>query len=259
MSGKAFTRGDEDDHADGYINLEHGLDVALNCEVSQKDPAGITVPYRLLIPTLFYKGLEDRNEAVYSKKSWISRMGSIGAGGRRKSGLAKAQGKGEWGGDYSEESGTGSDSESERGGVGRGEWRNSQRSGDVGNARDAAGFGARQGSVVQRRQDPERRASKVDDMLGMAGPTEGRERGDGRGTFGGNGRVGAVGRVGNGNGSPSATVDSRFGNTLDDAGGHHSSTTELEGDGGGKRASVGAGKGYGGIEAYRESRWRRFF
>jgi hypothetical protein len=35
-----------------YIDLEGGLDICLNLEVSQKDPAGITAPYHLLVPTL---------------------------------------------------------------------------------------------------------------------------------------------------------------------------------------------------------------
>lgn len=36
------------------VNIEGGLDVCLNVEVSAKDPAGITVPYRLLVPRLWY-------------------------------------------------------------------------------------------------------------------------------------------------------------------------------------------------------------
>lgn len=40
----------------GYdVNLEGGLDVCLNVEVNAKDPAGITVPYRLLVPRLWYE------------------------------------------------------------------------------------------------------------------------------------------------------------------------------------------------------------
>lgn len=37
------------------INLEGGLDICLNVEISQKDPAGITTPYRLLVPALWYE------------------------------------------------------------------------------------------------------------------------------------------------------------------------------------------------------------
>ncbi|CAO2656757.1 Nn.00g055600.m01.CDS01 [Neocucurbitaria sp. VM-36] len=41
-----------------YINLEGGLDICLNLEVSQHDPAGITTPYRLLVPALHYTAPE---------------------------------------------------------------------------------------------------------------------------------------------------------------------------------------------------------
>lgn len=37
------------------INLEGGLDICLNMEVNPKDPAGITSPYRLLVPALFHE------------------------------------------------------------------------------------------------------------------------------------------------------------------------------------------------------------
>ena len=37
------------------VNLENGLDICLNMEVSRKDPAGITMPYRLLVPALWYE------------------------------------------------------------------------------------------------------------------------------------------------------------------------------------------------------------
>lgn len=96
MSFKAVKKGGalEDDH-EGHINLEHGLDIVLNCEVSQKDPAGITVPYRLLIPALLYQGREDINDAPYRKKSILERFGSL-RGGKRRS-LAGNQGQGNWG------------------------------------------------------------------------------------------------------------------------------------------------------------------
>ncbi|KAI9848474.1 MAG: hypothetical protein M1838_000518 [Thelocarpon superellum] len=38
-----------------HINLEEGLDIVLNAEVNQRDPAGITMPYRLLVPALWYE------------------------------------------------------------------------------------------------------------------------------------------------------------------------------------------------------------
>ncbi|KAI0976868.1 hypothetical protein F4678DRAFT_127306 [Xylaria arbuscula] len=37
------------------VNSEGGLEVCLNVEVNPKDPAGITVPYRLLVPRLWYE------------------------------------------------------------------------------------------------------------------------------------------------------------------------------------------------------------
>lgn len=36
------------------VNLEGGLDIRLNVEVNPKDPSGITVPYRLVVPRLWY-------------------------------------------------------------------------------------------------------------------------------------------------------------------------------------------------------------
>ncbi|PHH73149.1 hypothetical protein CDD80_4013 [Ophiocordyceps camponoti-rufipedis] len=42
--------------ADRYaVDLEGGLEVTINVEVSGRDPAGITVPYRLLVPRLQYE------------------------------------------------------------------------------------------------------------------------------------------------------------------------------------------------------------
>ena len=57
------------------INLEGGLDICLNMEVSSKDPAGITVPYRLLVPALWYEEsqrLDDSREPVRGIKRWKS-------------------------------------------------------------------------------------------------------------------------------------------------------------------------------------------
>ncbi|KAL8811843.1 MAG: hypothetical protein Q9200_001486 [Gallowayella weberi] len=103
MSEKAILKGGadaihEDEKEAGHINLEHGLDICINCEVNQKDPAGITTPYRLLVPALWYEGPEDVNQARYRKKGVIERFRSIKIGRSRKSGLARQQGQGEWGG-----------------------------------------------------------------------------------------------------------------------------------------------------------------
>ena len=110
MSFKAVKKGGalEDDN-EGHINLEHGLDIVLNCEVSQKDPAGITIPYRLLVPALIYQGHEDINDAPYRKKSLLERFGSLRGGGKRS--LAGNQGQGNWG--KSQDSFTQTDSRSD--------------------------------------------------------------------------------------------------------------------------------------------------
>ncbi|KAL9001879.1 MAG: hypothetical protein Q9188_005160, partial [Gyalolechia gomerana] len=103
MSESAVLKGGADtNHADdekhGHINLEDGLDICINCEVNQTDPAGTTVPYRLLVPALSYEGPEDVNRAIYRKRGVIARFRSIRLGRGRKSSLAKGQGQGEWGG-----------------------------------------------------------------------------------------------------------------------------------------------------------------
>ncbi|KAH0543084.1 hypothetical protein FGG08_002598 [Glutinoglossum americanum] len=54
------------------ISLDDGLDVILNCEVSQKDPAGITSPYRLLVPALYYQGEGDINDSNFKGRRWSS-------------------------------------------------------------------------------------------------------------------------------------------------------------------------------------------
>ena len=60
VGGQVDVKAEEELH--DHINLEGGLDVKLNCEVSQGDPAGITTPYRLLIPALQYDGTSDRQK-----------------------------------------------------------------------------------------------------------------------------------------------------------------------------------------------------
>lgn len=259
MSEKAAAKGNSNG-TQGHINLEQGLDIEINCEVSQKDPAGITVPYRLLIPTLWYDGDGDQNEAVYRKTSWISRLGSISKGGKKKSGLAKGQGGGEWGGSDSGDSGSYSDSESERGKMRRDEVRYVRRSGDLDDMHAAASNSPRQmdqaeSSGVRRDEAQytnggrglakdahvtERRASKVDDMLGMAGPAEGRVKSDGV-------------RFGNGNAKPNANSRATAPRYDDDA------DRDVSPEEGVRRRSSVMGRGYGGIEAYKESKWRRFF
>jgi len=57
------------------IDLEGGLDICLNVEVSSKDPAGITMPYRLLVPALWYDDNDQSDmgsQHVSSIKRWTS-------------------------------------------------------------------------------------------------------------------------------------------------------------------------------------------
>ncbi|KIV90637.1 hypothetical protein PV10_07920 [Exophiala mesophila] len=70
------------------INLAGGLDVVLNMEISQKDPSGITMPYRLLIPALWYDGSSDREKldeasGVERRAPIFSRFGFTGRRGQK--------------------------------------------------------------------------------------------------------------------------------------------------------------------------------
>jgi hypothetical protein len=62
------------------INLEGGLDICLNMEVSPKDPAGITMPYRLLVPALRY----DEEENFDQEKIHIGGLKRLSSVMRRK-------------------------------------------------------------------------------------------------------------------------------------------------------------------------------
>ena len=70
LSVKQLKKGNVD------INLEGGLDICLNMEVNQKDPAGITMPYRILVPALFYEEgtplTVEKKEEVGGLKRWVS-------------------------------------------------------------------------------------------------------------------------------------------------------------------------------------------
>lgn len=257
LSERAAKKGDEG-HDEGQINLEYGLDFVLNCEVNQKDPAGVTSPYRLLVPALWYHGEGDLNPGEHKKTSWIKRLGSVGRGPRRKSELAKGQGRGNWGG-ISDDSQKPSDSESES--------EPEAVTGSYGLPPRSMGRGAvtvpassgREPFPQQRRASgnaavyAERRSSKVDALLGMAGPAE-----NGNGNGNGNRKISAntivkrwsidssdpklqIGGMESGNGNGNGSGD--FGAQREN----------------GKLSRSGSRKGYDGIEAYRESRWRRFF
>lgn len=256
LSEKAAAKGGNGEN-NVQISLEHGLDIVINCEVNQKDPAGITTPYRLLIPALWYEGEGDPNEIGYTKKSWIKRLGSVSVKNRRRSVLAKRQGQGNWGGSYSDDneslSQSEGDSRDERhdfphiprttGRDMRNQEHNIQQKHRVLTtdtddeeqdfpqqmqnerrfSKDGR-YGSPQGQGGWRRHaSQERRPSKLDDMLGMAGPTENGHAGDRNGD--GNGRL------------------TRFENDV-------APTSN------GKLGRTTSGRGYGGIEAYKESRWR---
>ena len=61
------------------VNLEGGLEVTINVEVNQRDPAGITVPYKLLVPKLWYQyeGEESLKSQEGGGMSGISRWFSF--------------------------------------------------------------------------------------------------------------------------------------------------------------------------------------
>lgn len=87
-----------------HINLEGGLDVVLNVEVNQKDPAGITIPYRLLIPALWYDGSSDREKldegtGIQRKPTLLNRFGI----GGRPSQKAAPGPQGNWGQEQSDD------------------------------------------------------------------------------------------------------------------------------------------------------------
>ncbi|CAG8026844.1 unnamed protein product [Penicillium salamii] len=70
LSQKARKAAKGDDGAGTYINLEGGLAVTLNLEISHSDPAGITAPYKMLIPALYYDGTEYDPPPTQIVKGW---------------------------------------------------------------------------------------------------------------------------------------------------------------------------------------------
>lgn len=267
MAKISVSKGGHDDTL-GQINLEYGLDIVINCEVSQRDPAGITVPYRLLVPTLWYQGGGDLNDSPFRKKSWISRLGSIKKSVRKKSDLAKSQGGGEWGRSCSDESRSQSISESEAENISSPDVRHVQRN------RNAVNFGsglitpveigetdserkpmraearsAYENGTSESTHIDSRRQSKADHILGMAGPAE------------------KQGMVGDSRSSNSKTIASdRFDGKdgLAIKANTRSAASRFEGDaeghiGGDDGLARRKSRGYDGIDAYKESRWRRFF
>ncbi|KAL4881616.1 hypothetical protein BJY04DRAFT_227711 [Aspergillus karnatakaensis] len=70
---RAANRGD--DGAGTFVNLEGGLAVTLNLELNPKDPSGITTPYKLLIPALWFEGTEYDPPAAPVTKGWRKWLG----------------------------------------------------------------------------------------------------------------------------------------------------------------------------------------
>lgn len=66
------------------VNIQGGLDITLNVEVSAKDPAGITVPYRLLVPKLWYDAAEgDAVELPAKRNGGMKRLLSLSRTGSK--------------------------------------------------------------------------------------------------------------------------------------------------------------------------------
>lgn len=63
------------------VNIQGGLDICLNVEVSSNDPAGITVPYRILVPKLWYDAAEGEEvEMPKQKVGGVKRLLSVSKG-----------------------------------------------------------------------------------------------------------------------------------------------------------------------------------
>ena len=73
-TGRGSTGGDEDG-VNSLVNLEGGLAITLNLELNPKDPAGITSPYKLLVPILRYDGMEYDPPATKVTKGWRKWLG----------------------------------------------------------------------------------------------------------------------------------------------------------------------------------------
>ncbi|KAJ5169746.1 uncharacterized protein N7500_002529 [Penicillium coprophilum] len=65
---KAAKQGE--DGAGAYINLEDGLAITLNLEISPQDPSGVTTPYKMLVPALYYNGTEYDPPPAQIVKGW---------------------------------------------------------------------------------------------------------------------------------------------------------------------------------------------
>ncbi|KAK0657459.1 hypothetical protein B0T16DRAFT_385993 [Cercophora newfieldiana] len=69
------------------VNLEGGLEVTLNVEISPKDPGGSTVPYRLVVPRLWYDYDGEEDEMSVGVKGKVE--GKTGGGGGGAGGIKR--------------------------------------------------------------------------------------------------------------------------------------------------------------------------
>ncbi|OJD19647.1 hypothetical protein AJ78_00379 [Emergomyces pasteurianus Ep9510] len=53
-----------------FINLDGGLQITLNCETNTRDPTGITNPYRVIVPALWFDGVFEKSEPQVKKRWW---------------------------------------------------------------------------------------------------------------------------------------------------------------------------------------------
>lgn len=79
------------------VDLEGGLDICLNVEVNPRDPTGITVPYRLLVPKLIYEYTPETDRIPISEPSGFKRLLSFRKKEREMSPPTRG---GEMGGEY---------------------------------------------------------------------------------------------------------------------------------------------------------------
>ncbi|RYP09498.1 hypothetical protein DL764_001277 [Monosporascus ibericus] len=94
LSAKQLLRKKGRAAANYAVDLEGGLDVCLNVEVNSRDPAGITMPYRLLVPRLWHEeeeepdgdgdGVYDADVGATDPPGMAQRPGGGGLGGGLK-------------------------------------------------------------------------------------------------------------------------------------------------------------------------------